>query len=518
MPRRGIIFWIVAIVLSVIIYNLFEFGYKWAYGPKSTGWETDPVDCEIAIEGNDILAVKINLVEDIETKSNYNVYLREMSTYTEWYGYQEVPSSALQDKEETIRFSLQGIKLGVTAEKYNVIVTVEGKEVCDKFFDNPLPQSSVTPATVPTGSKVMSAGAWTTANHDFKRTGRSGYAGPEQPSLSWQAYGVTEPLYGGPFLGPDGTIYFSSYSLLAVDPDGRLKWEFKRMGGALTIGEDGTLYFGSEEAYNVFCFYAVSPQGTLKWKFDIIGDGDNFAPAIASDGTIYVATAFFSVKPDPSHLYALAPDGSLKWGKTINGQIRGSPALDDADNVYFGVYEDAGSKIYSIDPKGNVRWTYDYNVLDLAIAPNGSIYAACGTLIALNGDGNLKWECEGIGVINSDGLAVGSDGTAYLNTQDGKLYAVSPEGHVKWSLKYPGKYVKPPVTSPPSIDRNGVIYVGVCNYDDKGKVKDHYIYAVKSDGTLKWKFDPNNAVQYQIAIDNNGNLYTDDAQKIISSP
>jgi len=50
--------------------------------------------------------------------------------------------------------------------------------------------------------------------------------------------------------------------------------------------------FGSEDEH----VYAVAPDGTLRWMIQLPGDVDT-TPAIASDGTMYVAG-------DDGHLHA----------------------------------------------------------------------------------------------------------------------------------------------------------------------------------------------------------------------
>jgi outer membrane protein assembly factor BamB len=71
------------------------------------------------------------------------------------------------------------------------------------------------------------------------------------------------------------------------------------------IAVDGTLYVMAR----IFPFpnprnglYAINPDGTLKWHFpaDISGN----SPAIGPDGTIYITEDF-------DNLYAVNPDGTL---------------------------------------------------------------------------------------------------------------------------------------------------------------------------------------------------------------
>jgi outer membrane protein assembly factor BamB len=66
--------------------------------------------------------------------------------------------------------------------------------------------------------------------------------------------------------------------------------------------------------------------------------------------------------------------------------------------------------------------------------------------------------------------AIGSDGTIYVGSCDNKLYAIKPDGTLKWS--FPTGYW---VFSSPAIGSDGTIYVG--SYDGK-------LYAIYGSGTL----------------------------------
>ena len=55
-------------------------------------------------------------------------------------------------------------------------------------------------------------------------------------------------------------------------------------------------------------FDSLAPQanGSIRWRFEVDGDYMAFRPTIGPDGTIYF-------QDDNGHLYALRPDGSVKW-------------------------------------------------------------------------------------------------------------------------------------------------------------------------------------------------------------
>ena len=51
--------------------------------------------------------------------------------------------------------------------------------------------------------------------------------------------------------------------------------------------------------------------------------------------------------------------------------------------------------------------------------------------------------------------AIGADGTIYVGSWDGKLYAISPYGTLKWSYTTGGS-----VRSAPALGADGTVYVG----------------------------------------------------------
>jgi len=121
-----------------------------------------------------------------------------------------------------------------------------------------------------------------------------------------------------PAVGSDGTVYVSYDGLLAVAPQGELKWRFgvgHCMQGNPAIGPDGTIYVGSYDQ-NI---YAVEPDGTEKWCFAT--DREIWAtPAIGQDGTVYAAST-------DGNLYAIADDGSEQWRYETDADFVWSPAI-----------------------------------------------------------------------------------------------------------------------------------------------------------------------------------------------
>jgi len=105
------------------------------------------------------------------------------------------------------------------------------------------------------------------------------------------------------------------------------------------------------------------------------------------------------------------------------------------------------------------------------------------------------WEFSITG--SSSAPAVGPDGTVYVGSTDGHVYAVDREGNLMWRFpdQDPGLQ---PFKSTPAISSGGTIYIG-CD--------DHKLYALNPDGTLKWDFETQGAVVSSPAVGRDGAIY-----------
>jgi hypothetical protein len=137
----------------------------------------------------------------------------------------------------------------------------------------------------------------------------------------------------------------------------------------------------------------TEPSGRAQWRFQT----DSYVPlqfiALGPDGTIYTS--------DDVRLYALNPDGGLKW--VVDGAGGGRPISFGADGtIYTGGAP--GTLVWAINPDGTVRWNLP-NTVGLAllagpnIGPDGNIYAVQDSLggtgglghFSLDPDGNLRF-------------------------------------------------------------------------------------------------------------------------------
>ena len=251
-------------------------------------------------------------------------------------------------------------------------------------------------------------------------------------------------------------------SPFSTSGSGTLKWTYSTptlssiYSKQPSIAPDGTIYFGCSDCY----VYAVNPDGSLKWRF-LTNSNVIATPAIGPDGTIYVVSVGATTGgvpgtlSAPGMLYAINPDGTQKWSPYSLGTITySSPTLgyDSSDNltIYVGTFH--------------------------------------GWLVAITSSGSLKWQVQvnnctqqtcpfGHGVTTP---AVGDDGTIYVGVGDiagtsiyGPIHggynvaAVDSTGAVKWHGYYsPASHMTKAGTRiwplgnicSPSIASDGTIY------------------------------------------------------------
>jgi len=109
-------------------------------------------------------------------------------------------------------------------------------------------------------------------------------------------------------------------------------------------------------------------------------------------------------------------------------------------------------------------------------------------------DGLEKWRfrCDGV-----DGSPIiGKDGTIFFGDNDGYVFALHPNGTLKWDYRAVNWEW---ITSAPALGEDGTLYVGSW---------DHYLYAFNStSGVLKWKFKVYGTIAGSLAIADDGTIY-----------
>jgi outer membrane protein assembly factor BamB/plastocyanin len=310
-----------------------------------------------------------------------------------------------------------------------------------------------------------------------------------------------------------GSLYFGSYdqNLYAVTASGgSLQWKFSVKPSKANqaayiycspvVGPDATIYFGTDEKNfstggDTGNLYALKPNGTLKWKFATPASIYS-TPAVGEDGTIYFGCF-------DNNLYALNPDGTLKWKFLAGSSIFAGPVLGSDGTVYFGCDD---HNMYALTALGAKKWAFDTGgpiTTSPTIGPDGTIYlgsTTSKTFFAVNPDGTKQFEFLSNGAIYSS-AALGADGTIYFGSDDGSLYALHSDGSLKWQLSTGDK-----VRSSPALASDGTVYVG--SYDN-------HLYAVSATGALLWSFPTANYLFASAAIGGDGRVYIGSADNSV---
>ena len=326
-------------------------------------------------------------------------------------------------------------------------------------------------------------------------------------------------------------VYVVEGCLLALDPQGKVKWQTSPPGNCLA---DAVSAVDSQRIYggvgSVFIM-AVHPDGSAAWTRQLSGFPSMFAAD--GEGTLYLSLWDWGSN---QKLVALnAQDGTPKWGplrlidyiekpQTTFEIVDVSPPVilpDDTLLVAALLAElDLPSNelihsllLYRFSKEGHLQrvsrtdisrgaWkrfpVFPYFAQRAAASPivgsDGTIYLVTNsrsrilTLYALDPEGALLWSLE----IEDESLRrepiLGADGTVYLGAYHA-LYAISPEGQLKWSFRLPRSSPKgyEYVSGAPTVGADGVIYlptsIGPPN-EDAGT-----LYALDSEGNLLWTFE-----------------------------
>ena len=329
------------------------------------------------------------------------------------------------------------------------------------------------------------------------------------------------------FADRDGYVLSDHYYLYKLyKSNGTLIWKYdcgpREIRGGPAIGDNHLIYIVGEE-HNATGYrkrdilYAINPDGTLNWSRVIVSDIPAlyngtypsekqmnwpiglFNMAIDKQGNVYVAGNYFS------SFYG--NNGTLRWNVSTTAPSLTAPLIFN-DTVYFveRTYNFGRIVAYTLD--GTWKWsvgneTHPFNY-QLSCDDNGNLYGGGKNVVhKVSPDGKMIWTCH-LGGDAGDvrgNIAVDSDGTLFLGTkndENSKLFAIYPNGTIKW------KYASPlrDVYSSPAIGTDGNIYFAS---------EDRKIFAInKRDGTLNSTFYLTDDVTWSSVIIDNNMVYIGD--------
>lgn len=222
------------------------------------------------------------------------------------------------------------------------------------------------------------------------------------------------------------------------------------------IGPDGTIYAVrsgiADDLHLESTLYALDPDGTMKWSLDAAApEGAKSSPSIGPNGRLYLASGQVVriLDPDGSELQVSEPFSLGSWM---------APAVAPDGSFYTASY----THLCAFSPDGSLRWEFiaeRWLTYFPAIAADGTIYVGShqnhpkeSTLYAINSDGTQRWAFQMIEAYNMSAPIIGADGTIYFGSTDKRLYALNSDGTVKWSYETDGQ------VKSPAIGADGTVY------------------------------------------------------------
>jgi outer membrane protein assembly factor BamB len=205
---------------------------------------------------------------------------------------------------------------------------------------------------------------WPMFHHDLRHTGKTPSFGTQIGKLKWRVV-TAGPVTSSPAIDENGIIYVGSAdnNIYAINGEtGVIEWKYKTGGpinhSSPAIDIDGTVYIGSYDGYlYAFNTATIDPDNSSTWvyKWRFLTDGPGAiasSPAIAPDGSVIFGCA-------DGKVYAVNPNGTLKWKNDIGMIMTSSSAIDTANSqVYIGTT--VPPVFYTLDLQtGAVVWSYD---------------------------------------------------------------------------------------------------------------------------------------------------------------
>lgn len=230
-----------------------------------------------------------------------------------------------------------------------------------------------------------------------------------------------------PARGPDGTVYVQDtagtlHALDASGRSGRERWSLVTGAGAsygsAAVGRDGTVY--TTVGRELVAVRDRGDHGSVAWRFAARADVE-VSPAVARDGTIVLGT-------NDQYQYGVSPGGHERWRFRREVFTYSSPVTTGDGLVRFGDHR--GRLITLVAATGQLR-RIDRGHGQVWGAPavdargTAAFSGRTGEVFAIDRTGRRVLHVTTRGPIDSS-PAFGPDGTLYIGSEDGRLYALQP--------------------------------------------------------------------------------------------
>ena len=287
----------------------------------------------------------------------------------------------------------------------------------------------------------------------------------------------------------------------AYAQEGQLLWSYDadETNTTASIEHDGTIYIGSDDD----SLYAINPNGTLKWKYATGGNIES-SPVVGKDDSIYFVSA-------DDNLYALTNEGARKWVYRLpcgfNSASKNGIALNDDGSIIVV----SGGLLLKISEESQLIWSTDLSITvetedgeiitrffnpkaGPIIDVSGIYIAGSSFIVAYNQEGERQWYHDDQSMyVSYNSMTLTEGNNLLLGASDNNLYSYSNSGEFLWQFTSGGRIESSPVTGP-----DGTIYFGS---------GDNKLYAIDQDGYYLWEYLVDNDIECSPVIGADSVIY-----------
>ncbi len=254
-------------------------------------------------------------------------------------------------------------------------------------------------------------------------------------------------LSTAPLVLRDGRVIWPGprHRLFGLGSSGRLLWTLAGNGDLLTpvLDPAARLLVVADQTGRISGYRLRPGSGApvRAWSQQL-GRSSFGNPVLAADGTIYETAG--------NALFALTPEGRVRWKVETPSSIETSPAIADAGIVVFGSGDE---REYGVDPSGHIRWrvaigNYTYSS-PLTLAAHRVIFGNhSGQMTVLDSStGRLISRDQGRGQIWTAAV-VDNRGDAYFASRTGQVFGFDAAGRRLFDLSAGGTFDSYPALAP----------------------------------------------------------------------
>ena len=234
------------------------------------------------------------------------------------------------------------------------------------------------------------------------RDGKVGSLTPDGEYTEYPSTGLSN-ITSGVAISRSGMVYVTggnSLGLFGYNPSTDVSWTYNtNFGGAssaligalksttVAIGADGTVYSVSDATSGGIIFAVDGVTGAEKWAYTTVGAIPDGGVALGADGTVYASGGEYLASTPSAGIYAINPDGTLKWHYPSTAAVQTSPIVDSRGYIHF---VDAEATYYVLTAEGEL-----FSSLSLGDACASSpVMDANGNLyVAVNANGQFQVVC-----------------------------------------------------------------------------------------------------------------------------